>query len=116
MVTRLGGGRGLGGCLPFGSRFQVGSGNSRRRRENDDRSRRQISQRAPWQFQHHPFNTTAGRPWRPTPTCWTRAPIPKLASYRGNRVCELRNQRGTSNLLILVRLFNLKFPNESAAI
>ena len=39
----------------------------------------------------------------------TSAPIPKFVSYRGTLVYELRNQRSTSNLLILVRLLNLKF-------
>ena len=32
------------------------------------------------------------------------APIPKFASYRGTLVCELRNQRSTSNSMILVRV------------
>jgi hypothetical protein len=44
------------------------------------------------------------------------APIPKFASYRGEFVCELRNRRSTSNFMILVRLLNLKFLNECAAI
>jgi hypothetical protein len=44
------------------------------------------------------------------------APIPKFASYRGKFDCELRNQRSTSNSMILVRLLNLKFLNECAAI
>ena len=46
----------------------------------------------------------------------TSAPIPKFASYRGEFDCELRNQRSTSNSMILVRLLNLKFLNEYAAI
>ena len=44
------------------------------------------------------------------------APIPKFASHCCTLVCELRNQRCTSNVLILVRLLNLKFLNELAAI
>ena len=44
------------------------------------------------------------------------APIPKFASYRGEFDCELRNQRSTSNSMILVRFLNLKFLNEFAAI
>ncbi len=32
------------------------------------------------------------------------APIPRFASYRGEFDCELRNQRSTSNSMILVRL------------
>src|SRR6185295_20062804 len=43
-------------------------------------------------------------------------PIPKFASLRGTLVCELRNQRDTSNLLILVRFLDLKFLNKRAAI
>ncbi len=31
------------------------------------------------------------------------APIPRFASYRGTLVCEPRNQRSTSNSMILVR-------------
>ena len=31
------------------------------------------------------------------------APIPKFASFRGGLFCELRNQRSTSKILILVR-------------
>ena len=34
----------------------------------------------------------------------TSAPIPKFASYRGEFDCELRNQRSTSNSMILVRV------------
>ena len=44
------------------------------------------------------------------------APIPKFASYRGEFDCELRNQRSTSNFMILVRFLNLKFLIEFAAI
>ena len=42
-------------------------------------------------------------------------PIPKFASLCSTFVCELRNQRDTSNLMILVRSLNLKFLNEGAA-
>ena len=43
------------------------------------------------------------------------APIPKFASVRGKLGCELRNQRGTSNSIILVWFSNLKFLCEVAA-
>jgi hypothetical protein len=43
-------------------------------------------------------------------------PIPKFASLCGTFVCELRNQRDTSNSMILVRSLDLKFLNERAAI
>jgi hypothetical protein len=43
-------------------------------------------------------------------------PIPKFASLCGALVCELRNQRDTSNFMILVRHLDLKFLNELAAI
>jgi maleate cis-trans isomerase len=36
-------------------------------------------------------------------------PILKFASYRGNLLCELRNQRDTSNVMILVR-FGFEVP------
>ena len=43
-------------------------------------------------------------------------PIPKFAHPRGPLRCELRNQRDTSNFMILVRHLDLKFLNELAAI
>src|ERR1700682_4356741 len=43
------------------------------------------------------------------------APIPKFAPHRGTLSCELRNQRDTSNFMILVRVLDLKFPHEFAA-
>ena len=43
-------------------------------------------------------------------------PIPKFAHPRGSPQCELRNQRDTSNFMILVRQLDLKFLNELAAI
>src|SRR4029077_20592544 len=43
-------------------------------------------------------------------------PIPKFAHPRGTLRCELRNQRDTSNFMILVRHSDLKFLNELAAI
>ena len=43
-------------------------------------------------------------------------PIPKFAHPRGTLRCELRNQRDTSNFIILVRHLDLKFLNELAAI
>jgi hypothetical protein len=43
-------------------------------------------------------------------------PIPKFAHPRGTLRCELRNQRDTSNFMILVRHLDLKFLNELAAI
>ena len=43
-------------------------------------------------------------------------PIPKFAHPRGTLRCELRNQRDTSNFMILVRYLDLKFLNELAAI
>src|ERR1700674_454770 len=46
---------------------------------------------------------------------WTSAPIPKFASLCSTVSCELRNQRSTSNLMILVWLLNLKFLDEVAA-
>jgi hypothetical protein len=42
-------------------------------------------------------------------------PIPKFASLCSTFVCELRNQRDTSNSMILVRSLDLKFLNEGAA-
>ena len=38
------------------------------------------------------------------------ARLPKLASARGKLGCELRNQRGTSNSMILVRFFEFEAP------
>ena len=46
----------------------------------------------------------------------TSVPIPKFAHPRGPLRCELRNQRDTSNFMILVRHLDLKFLNEFAAI
>src|ERR1700704_3737561 len=43
-------------------------------------------------------------------------PIPKFAHPRGPLRYELRNQRDTSNFMILVRHLDLKFLNELAAI
>ena len=43
-------------------------------------------------------------------------PIPKFAHPRGPLRCELRNQRDTSNFMILVRHLDLKFLNELRAI
>src|SRR6516165_7936842 len=42
-------------------------------------------------------------------------PIPKFARARGSLGCELRNQRDTSNVMILVPLLNPKFANTLAA-
>ena len=42
-------------------------------------------------------------------------PIPKFAQSRGRVECELRNQRDTSNFMILVPLLNPKFANALAA-
>src|SRR5438445_8495058 len=42
-------------------------------------------------------------------------PIPKFAHPCGNLECELRNQRDTSNFMILVPLLNPKFANTLAA-
>src|SRR2546426_11760448 len=39
----------------------------------------------------------------------TGVPIPKFATTRGTLSCELRNQRDTSNSMILVPLLNPKF-------
>ena len=44
----------------------------------------------------------------------TSVPIPKFAQACGSLGCELRNQRGTSKLMILVPLLNLKFFIELA--
>ena len=46
----------------------------------------------------------------------TSVPIPKFAHPRGPLRCELRNQRDTSNFMIVVRHLDLKFLNELAAI
>jgi hypothetical protein len=43
-------------------------------------------------------------------------PIPKFAHPRGPLRCELRNQRDTSNFMILVRHLDLKFLNELATV
>ena len=43
-------------------------------------------------------------------TC-ASVPIPKFANTRGTLSCELRNQRDTSNFMILVPLLNPKFAN-----
>jgi len=40
----------------------------------------------------------------------TSAPIPKFASHRGTSVCELRNQRCTSNILIPSAAFEFEVP------
>ena len=55
---------------------------------------------------------------RPPKRCHQNAsvPIPKFAHPRGTLRCELRNQRDTSNFMILVRHLDLKFLNELAAI
>src|SRR5712691_495275 len=45
----------------------------------------------------------------------TSAPLPKFVIHRGNLQHELRKQRGTSNSMILVRLLNLRFLTEHAA-
>src|SRR5581483_11654465 len=42
------------------------------------------------------------------------APIPKFASYCGDLSCELRNQRSSSNLSILVPLLYLKFVRSNS--
>src|SRR5437868_13404816 len=42
-------------------------------------------------------------------------PIPKFAHPCGTLECELRNQRDTSNVMILVPLLNPKFANGLAA-
>src|SRR5437899_9902037 len=42
-------------------------------------------------------------------------PIPKFAHPCGGLECELRNQRDTSNAMILVPLLNPKFANALAA-
>jgi hypothetical protein len=42
-------------------------------------------------------------------------PIPKFVSTRGTFGYELRNQRDTSNFMILVRFLDLKFLSEIAA-
>ena len=42
-------------------------------------------------------------------------PIPKFVNARGILRYELRKQRGTSNSMILVPLFDLKFLSEFAA-
>ena len=44
------------------------------------------------------------------------APMPKFASYRGEFDCKLRNQRSTSNSMILSAALNLKFLIECGAI
>src|SRR5947209_10865630 len=49
---------------------------------------------------------------------WIKAasvPIPKFAHPCGGLECELRNQRDTSNSMILVPLLNPKFANALAA-
>jgi hypothetical protein len=43
-------------------------------------------------------------------------PIPKFASLCSTFVCDLRNQRDTSNSMILLRSLGLKFLNKRAAI
>ena len=43
------------------------------------------------------------------------APLPKFVIHCGTLLHELRKQRGTSNFMILVPLFDLKFLNELAA-
>ena len=45
----------------------------------------------------------------------TSAPFPKFVIHRSIPCHELRKQRGTSNSMILVPLFDLKFLNEFAA-
>src|SRR5262249_872809 len=42
-------------------------------------------------------------------------PIPKFARASGTLGCELRNQRDTTNIMILVPLLNPKFANGLAA-
>src|SRR5438067_13632502 len=42
-------------------------------------------------------------------------PLPKFVIHRGTTRHELRKQRGTSNSMILVPLFDLKFLTEFAA-
>src|SRR5215216_4416231 len=50
--------------------------------------------------------------WRQIPTS---AALPKFVIYRSPFGHELRKQRGTSKYLLLVPLFDLKFPHELAA-
>ena len=45
----------------------------------------------------------------------TIIPIPKFARTRGTLLCELRNQRDTSNSMILVPLLNPKFATAALA-
>jgi hypothetical protein len=49
------------------------------------------------------------------PETGASVPIPKFAIPCGQLSRELRKQRGTSNLMILVPLLDLKFLNELAA-
>jgi hypothetical protein len=42
-------------------------------------------------------------------------PVPKFAHPRATLKCELRNQRDTSNFLMLVRSLDLKFLSKLAA-
>ncbi len=47
---------------------------------------------------------------------WACGSIPKFANTRGTFSCELRNQRATSNFMILVPLLNPKFAIGLAAL
>jgi hypothetical protein len=53
-------------------------------------------------------------PWRVPRKC-PSVPIPKFANTRGTLSRELRNQRDTSNSMILVPLLNPKFAIGLAA-
>src|SRR5207249_1877880 len=53
--------------------------------------------------------------WNQSRSVPASAPLPKFAQLCGTLVCELRKQRGTSNLMILVPLFDLRSLTESAA-
>src|SRR5713101_7232093 len=52
---------------------------------------------------------------RPGRAVMASVPIPKFANTRGTLSCELRNQRDTSNSMILVPLLNPKFAIGLAA-
>ncbi len=92
------------GCLPGGGGKHVGAG-----RRDRSHCRRRRPSTVP------PRKPAAGLRSPLVQSFLTSAPIPQFASLRGTFLCELRNQRSTSNLLILVRLWNLKFLDERAA-
>src|SRR6516225_9376574 len=90
-----------GAVFPRPARTLVGGAAGRSRRNS------------PSPLQEHPLRRSANPAWGSSQA--SSVPIPKFANPCSARWCELRNQRDTSNSMILVPLLNPKFATIRAA-